>query len=107
MSSEVASDKAGPESAASAVPNTAHDETAQPHTVERVLPMVVTPETAQPVVVHERIVERVKVVRIPAESPRRHMYDRLASVQWESIMGPELGAALALLLILVTFYGLG
>lgn len=51
--------------------------------------------------------ERVRIVRLPAEPPRRGVYDRLADLQVESIMGPELGTVLALLLILVTFWGLG
>ncbi len=103
MSSETASDEATPALVATAVPNTAHDEMAQPHTVELESLSVIAPETAQPVMVHERIAERVKVVRIPAEQPRRGVYDRLSSVQWESIMGPELGVVIAAILIVVTW----
>jgi hypothetical protein len=103
MSSEIADDEAIPALVATAVPNTAHDETAQPHTVERDPLAVMATETAQAVVVHERIVERVKVVRLPAEPQHRDMYDRLASVQWESIMGPELGVIVAAILIAITW----
>jgi hypothetical protein len=58
--------------------------------VEQVRPVVIT-----------------RIVRLPAETPRRGVYDRLSDLQVESIMGPELGTAVALLLILVTFWGLG
>jgi hypothetical protein len=51
--------------------------------------------------------ERVRVVRIPAEPPRRGIYDRLADVQIESFMGPELGLIVAVILIAMTFWGLG
>jgi hypothetical protein len=64
------------------------------------------PEEQQPVVVRERVVERV-VYRIPAEPSRRGFYDRLADVQIESFMGPELGLIVAVILIAMTFWGLG
>lgn len=51
--------------------------------------------------------ERVRVIRIPAEPPRRGIYDRLADVQVESFMGPELGLIVAVILIAMTFWGLG
>jgi hypothetical protein len=51
--------------------------------------------------------ERVRIVRLPAEPSRRGVYDRLADVQVESIMGPELGLIVAVILIAMTFWGLG
>jgi hypothetical protein len=63
------------------------------------------PEEQQPVIVRERVVTRI--VRLPAEPPRRGIYDRLADVQVESFMGPELGLIVAVILIAMTFWGLG
>ena len=55
--------------------------------------------------VRERVVTRI--VRLPAETHQRGIYDRLAGIDATSIMGPELGAAVAFLLIVLTFWGLG
>lgn len=58
-------------------------------------------------IVRERVVIRDRIVRLPAETHQRGIYDRLANIDTASFWGPELGVAVALVLILVTFWGLG
>jgi hypothetical protein len=104
MSSEKCTNEAQPQESTNVTAETSHPEPSQIHSAELETLAVVTPETSQPVI-RERVITRI--VRLPAETHQRGIYDRLAGIDATSIMGPELGAAVAFLLIVLTFWGMG
>ncbi len=104
MSSEIRTNEAGTQETTNGTAEHAQQELAHSHTDELETLAALVPETTQPMI-RERVVTRI--VRLPAEQHQRGLYDRLGSISIESWLGPELGVACAILLILVTFWGLG
>jgi hypothetical protein len=101
MSSEKCTNETGTQESTNVTAEPSQPEPSQIHSAELETPMVAAPETAQPLIVPERVVTRI--VRLPAEPTRRGIYDRLADVQIESFMGPELGLIVAAILIAITW----
>jgi CxxC motif-containing protein len=104
MSSVIRTNEAETQETTNGTAEHAQQELAHSHTDELETLAVTMPETTQPLV-RERVITRI--VRLPVETRQHGFYDRLAGLQVESIMGPELGLIVAVILIAMTFWGLG